>query len=335
MLADGLSPTRLDCIVEPPLCCVGAAAKLNLVVKTESGGFNGKHVGSIEKCETPKVLPLLGLGASVLGWAAGSANLQFFAPAQGANSGQAPTELAPRTQNEGANDDRDAIMKSARAFTDAFNKGDARAIAAMWTENGEFREPNGMTLVGRPAIEKAYTEFFKANPGAKTEVLIKSVRFPSKNLAVGEGLLRSSHGPKSLPASTTYVAVHVREGDQWKIALSSEAAPGRIGSRIWIGSLASGLASSKTKSSSSPSNATPKTSYPGDYSRSRLGKKPATARFASHSIRKRARFAPGHLKTTEHSQSLWFCDARAGPRHPGVLANGTTTAERIYCRRRA
>src|SRR5262245_23711127 len=127
----------------------------------------------------------------------------------------------PTTGAASENADHEAIRKGAREFEAAFNKGDAKAIAALWTENGEYREPDGATLLGRAAIEKAYTEFFKANTGAKVEVLVKSVRFPAKDMAVEEGLVRRSHGPRDLPSSTAYVAVHIREGGQWKIALSS------------------------------------------------------------------------------------------------------------------
>src|SRR5262245_6392826 len=99
--------------------------------------------------------------------------------------------LAVRSQGPGAQQppggssdaDREAIQKSARDFAEAFNKGDAKAVAALWTENGECREANGPTFVGRAAIEKSYAEFFKANPGAKIEVLVKSIRFPAKDLA--------------------------------------------------------------------------------------------------------------------------------------------------------
>src|SRR5262249_35794494 len=88
----------------------------------------------------------------------------------GANVPQAATAVANGV-------DREAITKTARDFAEAFNQGDAKAIAAMWTENGESREASGRTFLGRAAIEKAYAEFFKANKGTKIEVLVKSVRF--------------------------------------------------------------------------------------------------------------------------------------------------------------
>src|SRR5262245_57014795 len=62
--------------------------------------------------------------------------------------------------------DRAAIMKTARDFEAAFNKHDARTIAAMWTKSGECREASGKTFLGQAAIEKGYAAFFTANAGA-------------------------------------------------------------------------------------------------------------------------------------------------------------------------
>src|SRR5262249_26145383 len=127
-----------------------------------------------------------------------------------------------------ANDtDRDAIGKKAREFTDAFNKGNAKAIAGLWTEHGEGLHARGKPVDGRAATEQAYAEIFQNNGAAKIEVLVTTVRFPAKDMAVEEGLLRFTHGTKDLPATSSYVAVHIREGDQWRIALSSESGVGQ------------------------------------------------------------------------------------------------------------
>src|SRR5215203_1920270 len=109
-----------------------------------------------------------------------------------------------------ASDDAEAIKKSAREFAAAFNKGDAKAIAHMYTENGEAREADGEIMIGRAAIEKAYAELFKASPGFNIEVLVKSVRFPAKDMAIEQGLLRLTRDPKALPETSAYVVIHAR-----------------------------------------------------------------------------------------------------------------------------
>lgn len=232
--------------------------------------------------------------------------------------------------------DREAVVKTSREFADAFNKGDAKAVAAMWTENGECREANGETFRGRAAIEKAYAEFFKAVPGAKVEVLVKSVRFPAKDVAVEEGLIRQSRGPKDLPGTTAYVAVHAREGGQWKVALSSEAGVGqdRLEDLDWL----LGDWTTKVKDADVKLSVTRDPKKPfvtATFTRTPAGKEPL-----SGSIRISLDPETGRIRSWgfeddgAHSQALWFCDGKSWVIDTrGVLANGTPTSERIVLQR--
>ncbi len=256
----------------------------------------------------------------------------------GGGRAQLPARAAaPPTPVAAANDaDRDAIAKDARDYAAAFNKGDATAIAARWTENGECREANGRTFVGRAAIEKAFAEFFKANAGAKTEVLIKSIRFPAKDLAVEEGLLRHSRGPKDLPGTTEYVAVHVREGGQWKIALSSEGGAGqdRLEDLDWL--LGDWTAKAKDDVVKFSFMRDPKKPViTGSFTRTPSGKEQVNG-----SIRISLDPETGQIRSWgfeddgAHSQALWVCDGKSWILDSrGVLADGTPTAERIVMQR--
>jgi uncharacterized protein (TIGR02246 family) len=87
-------------------------------------------------------------------------------------------------------DDEAAVRKTADAFAKAFDKGDAKAVAALWTEQGEFVGPDGETLRGRKEIEKGYAEFFEKNPKAKLELRIESIRLLGKHTALEEGSVR-------------------------------------------------------------------------------------------------------------------------------------------------
>ncbi len=232
--------------------------------------------------------------------------------------------------------DREAIVKTSREFADAFNKGDAKAVAAMWTENGECREANGETFRGRAAIEKAYTDFFKAAPGVKIDVLVKSVRFPAKDMAVEEGLIRQTRGPKDLPGTTAYVAVHAREGGQWKIALSSETGVGqdRLEDLDWL--LGDWITKVKDADVKLSVVRDPKKPFiNATFTRTVMGKEPL-----SGSIRISLDPETGRLRSWgfeddgAHSQGLWFCDGKSWVIDTrGVLANGTPTAERIVLQR--
>lgn len=118
--------------------------------------------------------------------------------------------------------DRAAIVKSGQDFVQAFNKRDAKAIAAQWTESGEMEEETGRFVRGRQAIEKAYAEFFKNKPGATAELRVESVRFLARDMAVEDGLMLVGSNGKEMPGSSWYRAIHVRDAGNWKIAYSRE-----------------------------------------------------------------------------------------------------------------
>ncbi|CAN5487855.1 hypothetical protein BH11PLA2_BH11PLA2_46540 [soil metagenome] len=227
-------------------------------------------------------------------------------------------------------------MKSAQEYAEAFNKGDAKALAAMWTENGESREANGETFVGRTAIEKVYTQLFAKNIGAKIEVLVKSVRFPAKDMAVEEGLIRQTTGAKGLPATTSYVAVHAREGGQWKIALSSEAGVGqdRLEDLDWLlGEWTTKVKDNDVKLSFVRDPKKPVIT--ATFTKTAMGKEPVsgTIRIALDPETGRIR-SWGFEDDGAHSQSLWTCDGKSWLLESrGVLANGTPTSAVIVLQR--
>ena len=117
-----------------------------------------------------------------------------------------------------------AIRTSAQQFVDAFNKGDALAIAALWTEDGEFIDEQGIRTVGRQAIEKRYADFFANNQGAKIEIAINAIQQVSPDTAIEDG-----HSQVTLPsrAPTTigdYMTLHIKKNDKWLMASVRDSA---------------------------------------------------------------------------------------------------------------
>jgi uncharacterized protein (TIGR02246 family) len=239
-----------------------------------------------------------------------------------------------RTSPAGA--DEAAIRQSSQDFVAAYNKGDAKAVAALWTEAGECRDADGRTFVGRAAIEQAFGESFRGNPGATTEVLVRSIRFPAKDLAIEEGLLRSSRGPKDLPATTTYVAVHTREGGAWKVALSYEDGAGqdRLEDLDWLlgewsgkakeGAVTVSFARDPKKAAITATVVRTPTGKDAVSGTVRIGLDPETGRIRSWAFE----------DDGSHAQSLWLCDGKNWLLDTrGVLADGTPTAEVIILQR--
>jgi uncharacterized protein (TIGR02246 family) len=132
--------------------------------------------------------------------------------------------------------ERDALRKVSQDFVRAFDKGDARAVAAFWTEKGEYYDDTGAELHGRAAIEKNYAELFKANPKMKLEIDIRSIHFPSHDSAVEDGVLWVKAAGAELPTSSRYSAFHVREDGTWKVASVREwgAAEDKLEDLAWL-----------------------------------------------------------------------------------------------------
>src|SRR5437773_8559592 len=76
--------------------------------------------------------------------------------------------------------DKDAVEKAIASFVAAFQKGDAKAVSALWTAEGEYVSDDGTTIRGHAALEKDYADFFAKNPGNGLEVEIETIRFPSR-----------------------------------------------------------------------------------------------------------------------------------------------------------
>ena len=116
-----------------------------------------------------------------------------------------------------------AIINNAKAFVDAFEKGDSKAVAAFWAEDGDYVDIDGRELQGRPAIEDAFKEFFKENKGLKLRVDVKSVRFVTPDLVIEDGTSSVIPADGSPPNQGRYTNVHVKKGGQWALQSVREA----------------------------------------------------------------------------------------------------------------
>jgi uncharacterized protein (TIGR02246 family) len=119
--------------------------------------------------------------------------------------------------------DKQAIDRLVKASVQAFNDRDAAAIAANWTEEGEYVRNDGVPVHGRAEIQKGYAEFFKTLKGKPTlDLQADNLRFTSADTALSEVTLRLKNEQGQLIASSWRNTLLVREGGQWKVALVQE-----------------------------------------------------------------------------------------------------------------
>jgi uncharacterized protein (TIGR02246 family) len=102
---------------------------------------------------------------------------------------------------------------------EAFNKNDASAIAALFTEDGILAASDGM-FIGRQAIEKRYADIFQRWP----ITTFSGQRYQLNAIdnavwSVGEwwSTIQSETGPKF--EGGYWSAIYIHEGNAWKMRL--------------------------------------------------------------------------------------------------------------------
>jgi uncharacterized protein (TIGR02246 family) len=136
------------------------------------------------------------------------------------------THAAPDKKTDkknGSEGNEKVIRATAEAFIKAFNAGDAKGLASLWTVNGSLADDEGTFLKGRQAIETRYAAYFKEHRGARMEVAVKSVEFPTLSTAIEDGVSQVLTRENDPPSAGRYTAVHVQEDGKWLMASVREA----------------------------------------------------------------------------------------------------------------
>ena len=102
---------------------------------------------------------------------------------------------------------------------EAFNKNDAVALAALFTEDAVLVAPDGM-FFGRQAIQKRYADTFRRWPVTTSSGEGSSLN-AIDNAAWATGKWWTTRQGQTGPKFETgfWSAIYVREGDAWKIRL--------------------------------------------------------------------------------------------------------------------
>jgi uncharacterized protein (TIGR02246 family) len=120
----------------------------------------------------------------------------------------------------GADEDREAadgvaIRKAIDAYVAAFNKADAKSLAAMWAQDAVYTNPlTDEEVVGREAIEGQFASIFTEAKGVQLESTTLSIGFVSPNVAVEHGIAKVIR-PDQTSEESQYSAVYVKRDGQW------------------------------------------------------------------------------------------------------------------------
>ena len=111
-------------------------------------------------------------------------------PAKQASAAEPLAPDEPKAQASAhSSADEEAIRANIAKFVKAYNAGDAKAVAALFTVDGQIEDKDGDKTDGRAAIEEDFAEMFAGAPHKRIEVFVDSIRFIGKELAVQLSLL--------------------------------------------------------------------------------------------------------------------------------------------------
>jgi uncharacterized protein (TIGR02246 family) len=150
----------------------------------------------------------------LLGWMMASGRFGTETQAQEKTVEKA-AETSPRAADE------KAIREASRGIARAFEKGDAKALASFWTEEGEYVDEGEEPVHGRAALEKAYAGFFAKRKEVKVQGKTDKIRFLGTDTAIEEGTF-TVHAEGSPPNASRYSALFVRQDGRWLVALMKE-----------------------------------------------------------------------------------------------------------------
>jgi uncharacterized protein (TIGR02246 family) len=137
-----------------------------------------------------------------------------------------PAEPAGKDDGKGGKEkhaaDEAAIRTNIEAFVKAYNAGDAKAIAALFSPDGQLEDKDGDQTEGREAIEKAFADIFKQTPKKRIKVNVESIRFVGSDLAVEVGTTEETPAPNEPPEYDRYTVLHVKRDGKWQMAFARD-----------------------------------------------------------------------------------------------------------------
>lgn len=118
---------------------------------------------------------------------------------------------------------RAEVARTAEAFVEAFHKEDAKACASFWTPDGDYTDLDGRVMKGREAIEKDFAQVFAENDGLKVRIEIGSIRFPTPDTAIEDGVTSVMADKGGLPNRARYTNFLVKRDGKWMLSSVREA----------------------------------------------------------------------------------------------------------------
>ena len=135
----------------------------------------------------------------------------FFAAALFAASAAPPSDQAKALAD-----------KLGTMYEAAFGKGDAGAIASLFTEDAQYTLNDGEVISGRKEIQNRAGSYFESSKSRSLDLSVGSARFIADSVLVEKGSALTTTGSDQ-PETSQYTVTYTKVGEQWLIAELVEA----------------------------------------------------------------------------------------------------------------
>lgn len=156
--------------------------------------------------------------AALAGFFGAISHGQTPAPPSASSAQPAKAKAAAAASAEAEDGDFAAIRRAVEKYAEAYNSGNAEAIAGQYTANAELVDTAGTAYQGRAAIKAEYEAFFQEHPDASIKMVVEKVVFPAPGVAIEQGQTEWRPAKDQASSFSRYVAVHSKEADQWRLA---------------------------------------------------------------------------------------------------------------------
>ena len=103
------------------------------------------------------------------------------------------------------------------AFIAAFNKGDARAVAAFWAPDATYVDQAGREHKGREAIQQLYEKVFAARKGAKLAIHVTAAKQLTPDVVLEDGVTEVTPAEGGPATAARFSAVLVKKDGEWYV----------------------------------------------------------------------------------------------------------------------
>lgn len=142
-----------------------------------------------------------------------------------AGSGLVALRTIPAEAEEPKAEEQTVDKERRAAFLAAYDKGDARAIAAFWTADATYVDQDGREHQGRTAIQNMYEKAFADNKGAKLAIHVTSRKQLTPDVVLQDGITEVTPAGGGFPVATGFSAVLVKKDGEWYLQRVQETEP--------------------------------------------------------------------------------------------------------------